>query len=103
MSLSVDVSCSNRRFTSRVQRPHAPPQFVVTFIFLIACLRSSGALISVFFFLTITVSSSRPDGLHPSPGAGLTATLHSQFILLAASEFTGNSNVHIAGGALGIM
>lgn len=53
--------------------------FVVTFIFLIACLRSSGALISVFFFLTIT------------------------FILLAASEFTGNSNVHIAGGALGII
>lgn len=53
--------------------------FVVTFIFLIAALRSSVGLVSVFFFLTLT------------------------FIMLAASEFTGNAKVHIAGGALGII
>lgn len=53
--------------------------FIVTFIFLIACLRSSAALISVFFFLTIT------------------------FILLAAHFFLGNAKLGVAGGAFGII
>jgi len=53
--------------------------FIVTFIFLIASLRSSVSLVSVFFFLMIT------------------------FILLAAGEFTGISNVTVAGGAFGII
>lgn len=53
--------------------------FLVTFIFLIAALRSSVGLVSVFFFLTIT------------------------FILLAAYEFTGHTTVRIAGGSFGIV
>ena len=52
---------------------------IVTFIFLIAALRSSVALVSLFFFLDIT------------------------FWLLAAAEFSGNGKVHIAGGAFGIV
>jgi len=52
---------------------------IVTFIFLIAALRSSVALVSLFFFLDIT------------------------FWLLCAAEFSGNSKVHIAGGAFGIL
>jgi succinate-acetate transporter protein len=52
---------------------------IVTFIFLIAALRSSVALVSLFFFLDIT------------------------FWLLCAAEFSGNSKVHIAGGAFGIV
>lgn len=59
--------------------------FTVTFIFLIAAMRSSLALVSVFFFLTIT------------------------FLLLFAGELctsVGNSmgaKLHIAGGAFGIV
>lgn len=53
--------------------------FIVTFIFLIAALRSSVGLVAVFFFLTIT------------------------FILLAAHAFTGVSTVGVAGGAFGII
>lgn len=53
--------------------------FVVTFIFLVAALRSSIGLVGVFFFLTIT------------------------FILLSAHFFTGNAAVGVAGGAFGII
>jgi len=52
---------------------------LVTFIFLIACLRSSMALVSVFFFLTIT------------------------FALLAGHAFVGTAAVGVAGGAFGII
>ncbi|WWC64137.1 uncharacterized protein I303_106745 [Kwoniella dejecticola CBS 10117] len=52
---------------------------VITFLFLIACLRSSVALVGVFFFLDIT------------------------FWLLAAGEFTGSATTHKAGGAFGII
>jgi len=52
---------------------------VVTFIFLLASLRSSVGLVSVFFFLVIT------------------------FVLLAAHAFTGVANVGVAGGAFGII
>jgi len=53
--------------------------FVVTFIFLVAAMRSSIGLVGVFFFLDLT------------------------FILLAAHAFTGVANVGIAGGATGII
>jgi len=52
--------------------------FIVTFILLIACLRSSVGLIAVFFFLTLT------------------------FLLLAVGDWTGSNGCHTAGGALGI-
>jgi len=52
---------------------------IVTLIFLIACLRSSIALISLFFFLDVT------------------------FWLLAAGFFSGVENVTKAGGAFGIL
>jgi len=51
----------------------------LSFIFLIACLRSSVALVSVFFFLDIT------------------------FWLLMAGFFTGAPNVTKAGGAFGLI
>jgi len=53
--------------------------FIVTFIFLLACLRSSVALISVFFFLTLT------------------------FMMLMIGDFAASSASHTAGGALGII
>ncbi|WRT68950.1 uncharacterized protein IL334_005932 [Kwoniella shivajii] len=52
---------------------------IITFIFLLACLRSSVALVSLFFFLDIT------------------------FWLLAAGEFAESATVHKAGGAFGIL
>lgn len=52
---------------------------IVTFIFFIASLRSSIALISLFFFLDIT------------------------FWLLAAADLSGNANCGKAGGAFGIL
>jgi succinate-acetate transporter protein len=53
--------------------------FIITFLFLIASLRSNVALVGVFFFLTIT------------------------FMLLMISKFTGSLAVQKAGGALGIV
>ncbi|WVR09132.1 hypothetical protein IAU60_006194 [Kwoniella sp. DSM 27419] len=52
---------------------------IVTFIFLLACLRSSIALVSLFFFLDLT------------------------FWLLAAGALTGSTATHKAGGAMGIL
>ncbi|WWC97859.1 hypothetical protein V866_004746 [Kwoniella sp. B9012] len=52
---------------------------IITFLFLIACLRSSMALVALFFFLDIT------------------------FWLLAAGEFTESATTHKAGGAFGII
>lgn len=53
--------------------------FVFTFLMLLGTLKSSMALFSVFFFLTIT------------------------FMLLAIGEFLENNSVHKAGGALGLV
>jgi len=53
--------------------------FIVTFLLLIASLRSSIGLIAVFFFLTIT------------------------FLLLAVGDWAVSSGCHTAGGALGIV
>jgi hypothetical protein len=53
--------------------------FIITFLFLIASLRSNVALVGVFFFLTIT------------------------FMLLMISKFTGSLAIQKAGGALGIV
>ena len=67
---------------------------IVTLIFLIACLRSSIALISLFFFLDVTfwllyVSSFTTNG--------------SILINSAAGFFSGVENVTKAGGAFGIV
>jgi len=53
--------------------------FIVTFIFLIASLRSTVALVALFFFLDMT------------------------FMLLMIGAFTGKANATKAGGALGIV
>jgi len=53
--------------------------FIITFLFLIASLRSNAGLVGVFFFLTIT------------------------FMLLMISKFTGSIAVQKAGGAFGII
>lgn len=52
---------------------------IVTFIFLMACLRSSITLMGTVFFLLCT------------------------FVLLMAAEFSGNPHVQTAGGATGIV
>jgi len=52
---------------------------IVTFLFLLACSRSSFSLISVFFFLTIT------------------------FLLLGVGDLTGSTGAARAGGAFGIV
>lgn len=71
--------------------------FVVTFIFLIAALRSSAALVSVFFFLTITFlllfagelvtstgNTATGDALHKSGGAfGIITALCAYYTALA--------------------
>ncbi|KAM0747152.1 hypothetical protein T439DRAFT_328921 [Meredithblackwellia eburnea MCA 4105] len=53
--------------------------FIFTFIMLIASLRSSVALVGVFFFLTIT------------------------FLLLGISKFVNNGSIAVAGGAFGLI
>ena len=52
---------------------------IFTALMLIACHRSSVAMIALFFFLTIT------------------------FILLAAADFYGNAGAKVAGGAFGVI